>query len=177
MKKLIFLLPLMFSLISFSQSEKPIAKGNIILSGGGTIQYYKSNHEGSVIKVTDISFNPGFGYFIIDNLAIGLNTNIGYSRYNNNKYYTLGIGPFVKYYFNNGLFLKMDLDYSYLREIDSETKEKNYSIIPGVGYAFFINQKVSIEPCLSYQYVHNNFNESIARINGVLFELKLNIFL
>lgn len=180
MKKLIFFLPIILSLSAFSQTETPITKGNIILSGGGTFQYYKSHFEsGSDIKVIDISVNPGFGYFIIDNLAIGLNINIGYSKYNDNKYYTLGAGPFVKYYFNSGLFLKTELNYSYLHGIGSNNtqKIKDYSIIPGVGYAFFINQKVSIEPCLSYQYAHDNYNESIAKLNGVLFELKFNIFL
>jgi hypothetical protein len=179
MKKLIFLLPLMFTLSSFSQTEKPITKGNIILSGGGTFQYsnYKSD-GGNDFGIIDLSFNPGFGYFIIDNLAIGLNATVGYSKLNSYKSYSLGAGPFVKYYFNNGIFAKAEFSYTYLHGLGSnETKIKDYSIIPGVGYAFFLNQKVSLEPCISYQYAHDNANETIAKMNGVLFELKLNIFL
>jgi hypothetical protein len=182
MKKLIFILPLMFTLISFSQTEKPITKGNIILSGGETFQYYRFHFENvneSKANILDLSFNPGFGYLIIDNLAIRLNTNIGNSDYGGaNKFYTLGVGPFVKYYFNNGLFVKTDSSYTYLHGIGSNTTtNKDYSIIPGVGYAFFINQKVSPEPCLSYQYAHNNYDDTIAKLNGVLLEIKLNIFL
>jgi hypothetical protein len=181
MKKLIFLLPLMFTLISFSQTEKPTTKGNIILSGGGTFQYSKFHYKDvneSKTSILDLSLNPGFGYFIIDNLVIGLNTNIGYSELGDYKAYTLGAGPFVKYYFNNGLFVKTDFGYTYLHGVGSNTtKIKDYTILPGVGYAFFINQKVSIEPCLSYKYAHNNSDDTISMLNGVLLELKLNIFL
>ena len=179
MKRLIFLLPLMFTLSAFSQTEKPITKGNIILSGGGTVQFYNYKSEGeSDINIFDLSINPGFGYFIIDNLAIGLSAKIGYSKYDAYKTYNLGVGPFVKYYFNNGLFVKTEFSYNYIHGIGSNTtNNKDNSVIPGVGYAFFINQKVSIEPCLSYQYVHDNSNETISKMNGVLFELKFNIFL
>jgi hypothetical protein len=182
MKKLIFLLPLMFTFIAFSQTEKPITKGNMIISGGGTIQFNKINTtngpDTQSLDIFEASFNPGIAYFFIDNLAIGLNTTFGYSKYNSYKSYSVGAGPFVKYYFNNGLFVKTDFSYTYLHGVGSnETKIKDYSIIPGVGYAFFLNQKVSLEPCLSYQYAHDNANETIAKMNGVLFELKLNIFL
>jgi len=74
--------------------------------------------------------------------------------------------------------VKTEFSYNYLHGIGSNTtNNKDYSIIPGVGYAFFINQKVSIEPCLSYQYAHDNSNETISKMNGVLFELTFNIFL
>lgn len=186
MKKLVLLLSLAFSLNAFSQIEKPITKGNIILAGGGSINYsnVKSEYISFSSKTTlfYISFTPGFSYFIIDNLAIGINATISYSGGKNNQYYTLGIGPMVKYYFNNGLFFNTEIDYNYLHGIKENTSvNKFFSLKPGVGYAFFLNQKVSLEPSLSYEFENVKFDSGSSTItnkeNKVMLELKLNIFL
>jgi len=183
MKKLTLLMLLVFSLNAFSQVEKPITKGNILLEGGGTIQYSNVTSDlGSKTSIFDISLNPGFAYFIIDHLAIGLNTPISYYEQGNNDYYTLGVGPIVRYYFNNGLFLKTEASYSFLHGLESNIQVNNYfSLKPGIGYAFFINQKVSLEPCLSYEFENTKFKSGSSTMtnksNNLLVELKFSIFL
>jgi hypothetical protein len=179
MKKLFLLLSLVISFNAFSQIEKPITKGNIILSGGGSFQYYKPTTL-SGPSLFNVSINPGFGYFVIDNLAVGMNATISYYKQYNIKSTILGVGPYVKYYFNNGLFLKAETSFSRLHNVNwGSSKEKDYSLIPGLGYAFFINQKISLEPCLSYKYSHSSHNGGtmIEAFSGVLFEFKFNIFL
>jgi hypothetical protein len=186
MKNLILLLSLVFSLNAFSQVDKPITKGNIMLSGGGTISYSKIKSEysssSSNNSLFSISLTPGFSYFIIDNLAIGLNVTMGYNGAKNNQFYTLGVGPLVKYYFNNGLFLNAEIGYNYTRGINhTDGVIKFFSLKPGVGYAFFLNQKVSLEPSISYEFRNiktDNIDISmINKVNNIMLELKFNIFL
>lgn len=70
---------ILISIISFSQIEKPITKGSIILSGGGSIQ--KSFMKGDVSShIFKSSISPGFGYFICKNLAVGINTKYDFSN-------------------------------------------------------------------------------------------------
>jgi len=186
MKKLALLLSLAFSINAFSQIEKPITKGNIMLSGGGSLSYMKSQLDYSTFTSKSsgfyISLTPGASYFIIDNFAIGLNTTLTYSGLKNSKTYTLGIGPKVTYYFNNGLFLNASVNYNYSKGIsNSDYVTKFFSFKPGVGYAFFLNQKVSLEPGLYYELSNNKYafkiDPATNKINTIMLELKLNLFL
>ncbi|MGD0757131.1 MAG: hypothetical protein ABR927_18965 [Bacteroidales bacterium] len=183
MRRIILLLSLAFSLDAFSQIEKPITKGNMILVGGGTILFNKVQStygtNTSNTSIFTISLSPGFGYFIVNNLAIGLNTSISYYKQSSTKYYGLGAGPTIRYYFNNGLFIKAETSFSFIHGLDSNSsRQKSYSLVPGVGYAFFINQKVAFEPCLSYIYFHNNYSSDFTdRVNNIELELNFSIFL
>jgi outer membrane protein len=81
MKKLLFLL--LIVLVSSSTIFSQTKKGNFELSGGTGLQFISSNlkfiSDGTTTDKTtmsSLSFLPSFGYFIIDNLAIGLAGNI-----------------------------------------------------------------------------------------------------
>lgn len=166
----------------FSQIHKPITKGNIMLDGGGTIQTQKDKYTNaygtSKASLFYISLSPGFGYFVIDQLAVGLNASLFYNSAGENKYYSLGIGPMARYYFNNGPFLKTDLSVSYLHSNQGTSNQKFFMIIPGAGYAFFLNPKVSLEPCLCYEFDNINYNSSNNhKISAFRLEVKLSIFL
>jgi hypothetical protein len=186
MKKLLLLFLLAFSLNAYSQIEKPITKGNIMLSGGGSISHIKSalDYANSTSKTsyTNVSFTPGASYFIIDRLAIGLNTTITYNGLKNNKSVTLGLGPKVKYYFNNGLFINAETGFNYLHGLSNTSyKIKYLSFKPGFGYAIFLNQKVSLEPGVFYEFSNNKYDSSYGpesyKNNIFSIELKLNLFL
>jgi hypothetical protein len=183
MKKLIFLLPLIFTLSASSQTEKPITKGNMILSGGGTINYSKVKLSNSTQPIFEISVNPGIGYFFVNNLAIGLITDFSYyTNMDYNKNYSIGIGPTVKYYFGNGILIKGESTYGGLRGLgDSSFKSNTFTFKPGLGYAFFINSKVSLEPSLNYKYTsytsEDEGNTYGAKSNNLQIELNIVIFL
>jgi hypothetical protein len=184
MRKLIPLLLLACCLDAFSQIEKPITKGNVMLVGGVSIQ---SNNvppalePNTIAGAFTISLSPGFDYFIKDNLAIGLNSNISYYHVGTSANYSLGIGPTIRYYFKNGLFVKAETMISYMRDLSTvfgsnrPLKQTNYSLVPGIGYAFFLNQKVALEPCLSYMIQHT-IDQNLNTHNFLL-ELKFSIFL
>ncbi len=84
------------------------------------------------------------GYFILDNIQ--LNGNLGYQ--NNGKQpdsFTLGVGG--RYYIlQNGIYLGANVQYIHAND--------NYNdVMPGVevGYAFFLNRYLTVEPAIYYQ--------------------------
>jgi outer membrane protein len=183
MKKLIIFLLAALSLNAFSQIEKPIKKGNMILSGEGSIQYYSTRAFNGLTftnsHLLNLTLSPGVGYFIVDNLAIGVNTSFTFSSQGGYNYYVLGAGPNIRYYFNNGIFLKAETSYSFVHYSESNgSTQHGYSFSPGIGYAFFLNPKVSLEPGLSFVYNHYHYtSDQNYKTNNLLFELKFNIFL
>jgi|WetSurMetagenome_2_1015567.scaffolds.fasta_scaffold124686_2 hypothetical protein len=179
MKKLILLLLLALSLNSFAQIEKPITKGNRIISGAGSIESFHSGFHSPTgdfgANTFNLTLSPGVGYFIIDNLAIGINTDFSLTYQGGYGIYTLGLGPYARYYFKNGLFINGQLGYNLLHGLkNNNQKQKAYSIIPGIGYAIFLNPKVSFEPSLNYRHINGPDSNSQ---DGVFLELKLSIFL
>ena len=155
----------------------------MIISGGGTINYSKVKSSYDTQPIFEISLNPGIGYFFVNNLAIGLITDFSYyTNMDYNKYYSIGIGPTVKYYFGNGILIKGESTYGGLRGLgDSSFKSNTFTFKPGVGYAFFINSKVSLEPSLNYEFmnykVHDEGNDYVAKTNSLQIELNIVIFL
>lgn len=153
---LLFICLMFFPTIILSQIEKPIKKGNILIGGGLNSSYYKNQDDKDKSdSYKSISFNvsPSVGYFIVDNLSLGISTQFYYNKiwgvinFENKQ---SGIGPFVKYYFNNGFFSTLSFYYSTTSAIFNF--KSNYMISPELGYAFFINSKVSLELSLNYQY-------------------------
>jgi hypothetical protein len=191
MKKLIFLLPLICTLNVFSQIEKPITKGNFIINGGGSIDYYKTtsklNTSSMKQTVFQVSLNAGASYFVIDKLALGLNTSLGYyhSAINNTiSDFTLGIGPTVRYYFGNGILLKGESLVTFTHGLGENKVNSTYlTLKPGIGYAFFINPKISLEPSLNYEFESVNYKETstdetlTSKSNHLLIEFNIVIFL
>lgn len=93
------------------------------------------------------------GFFIAD--CWMLNAHAGYTHYNRNiNRCTLGLG--TRYYLlQNGVYAELNVNGIF---------EPNHNdIMPGVelGYAFFINDKVTIEPALYYDHSfsdHKNYS-------------------
>jgi hypothetical protein len=99
-----------------------------------------------------------------------------YSNNNNNKYYSIGIGPTVKYYFGNGILIKGETTYDWLRGLgDNSARNNTFTFKSGVGYAFFVNSKVSLEPSLNYEFMNykaeNDGNDYVAITNSLQLEL------
>lgn len=91
------------------------------------------------------------GYMFEDNMM--LTGQIGLSHNNGGTNYSLGMG--YRYYFSdNGIHLGASLKYAY------ESGGHN-DLLPGVqvGYTFFLNGKVTIEPELYYDHALFNFSD------------------
>jgi hypothetical protein len=162
MKNVLVILALFFTIKVFSQDEKPITSGHFLIGGDFNSEYSKTNN----LKLFQISTSPDIGYFIVDNLAIGLNIPIIYYDYVGSlNESSIGLGPFIKYYLNDGLFFSFKLAGNIITEHDGSNttygiSSKSLSISPGIGYAYFILQKASIELGLYYEHLNTNIKNT-----------------
>ncbi len=83
------------------------------------------------------------GYFFADNWMVKGNVGYGY-QYRNHSF---DVGALARYYIKNvGLFLGAGAEYSYLGHDVSD-----FAIPVQVGYCFYLNDHVSIEPAAYYK--------------------------
>ena len=178
MKKYYFLFILAISLNGYSQIEKPINKGNVLIGGylSGMISLNENNN------ITDeeleerntylLYMDPNIGYFVTDGLAAGISIPFQfqhesynlYEIYNNSKdaigdgferLFLIGVSPYIKYYFKFGLLLKFSGVYALSHYSGNNSYEKykqQFYFTSGIGYSFFINSKVSLETMLNYSF-------------------------
>ncbi len=101
--------------------------------------------------VSTITIDPNIGYFIADNLAVGVN--LSYKSVTKNGS-DLGVGPFVRYYFVNlgesaKLFAHARFDFgSHSPDTGSSVSSTEWGI--GVGLAWFLNKNVALEGKVEY---------------------------
>ena len=139
-----------------------------ILAGGSLsfqTQTVKSEVNGTTNtlgNITDIGFNPKVGYFFIDNLAGGLGVDItahtekeeGSSDKDTDSKFS--ITPFVRYYLDFGLFFQGQVGFGSQKsknENGNTTTTVKYGTFDwglGVGYAYFLNDHVALEPMITY---------------------------
>jgi hypothetical protein len=160
-KTILILIAVISMLTSYSQTEK----GKYFI--GGSINYSgDKDSEGDSVtnnwtnKNTTFNFTPSIGYFVTDNIAVGINLNLGNSVYNyqilsNMNYYSttktntlnLGGGIFVRPYFkisNNFMFF-INAGISYIDQpgkITFSTTQPGVSPTPDqkiLGYEFTAN--------------------------------------
>lgn len=156
-----------------------ITKGNWMVGGSGNFSSTKSeNSSGSEAKGTLFEIKPNIGYFVIDKLATGINSSIGFGNPSgsNNNSWGYSIGPFIRYY-----FLEIDKKINLLSQVDYsigqgksdfsslDTNSSNLSI--KAGPVIYFNSSVGLELLLNYDYskskrgssetIGNQFNISI----------------
>jgi hypothetical protein len=138
----------------------PLTKGRGLLSG--SIGYHSDKYKGSDNQDL-FNFTPSVGYFVADNLALGLNGNLQLYGGNSSSFgQTLySVGPFARYYrFVGGsdkfaLYGQGSLGYSHL----SGGYNLGYaSITPGL--AFFPIPRFGLEASLRGLSYSSNFNDT-----------------
>lgn len=106
---------------------------------------------------TQIAFTPNAGLFVIDDLAIGGNLGLSYSKSGNNKYTTFNVGPFARYYFtteSQAVRPVLHANFNFLStrnkvgSISSTNTGTNFFV--GGGAAMFISKSVSIDALAGY---------------------------
>jgi hypothetical protein len=186
------------SLLLYGQIEKPITKGNFSLGGGFSISRFNSTEDKSSNHFSGLAIFPKFGYFITDGLELGMCPEVSFSKnknelFVNDDYYylnylntdnslSIGLSPYVEYYFKSGIFCNFEVAYKYAFGLsenkttgfirsDYEDIEVNeyykdnfsqgrfeYSI--GAGYAYFINSKVALETALTFTRQFAKYNST-----------------
>jgi len=131
---------------------------------------------------TQIAFTPNAGLFVINNLAVGGNISLSYSKSGNNKFTSFGIGPFVRYYFTtetqavrpmlHGSFNYLSTKNKIGNNASSTNTGSNFFI--GGGAAIFISKNVSIDALMGYDRTkYSDFDGS----GGFAFNIGFQVYL
>jgi hypothetical protein len=160
-----------------------ITKGNWMVGGNA---YFNSstientNPDGSTGSVSGsgININPTIGYFIINNFSIGLSGNFGLSIPEQGSNLTsLGVGPFVRYYFlkpEKTVNLLSQIGYNYITS-SSDSKFNSYNF--RVGPVIYFNSSVGLELTIDYSIskITNRFSESTSKAFNVGFGFQIHL--
>lgn len=164
---------------------------------GGSVAFnavtnkYKS--DGTTIttgKQTSFSLAPQFGYFVIDNLAVGAALELGLSKYKDedsdyeSNSTSIQIQPIVRYYLPQGIFFQGQFGFGTGKDKtdNGNIDEDKYNITSwglSAGYAYFLNDNVSIEPQLGYGGTGYKDKDSSGKsiVNGLFIQVGLQVYL
>ena len=169
MKKLFTSFIMLFFLNSmYAQTNK----GNFLLSGSaGDITLLSNTTNNISTGIFDIDYETSMGYFIANNLAIGLSYSLeteSLAQISGSYEYTQAnsisvIAPFVKLYLGRNLYTKVFFGYGTNTELITETGFYDYTNITtasslglSVGYSRFWNDFVSSDMSLGFGSVTDN---------------------
>src|SRR5574338_410100 len=152
-------------------SKAQTSKGDWMV--GGTVGLNTNNNN------TQIAFTPTAGAFVINNLAVGGEFLLDYTKTGNNKVTNFGFGPFVRYYFTNAdvrPIVQGDLGYisQHIKSgLGSSTNNGSHYFLGG-GAAIFISNQVSLDILMGYDhYKYSDFDGTGGFKLGVGFQVYL----
>ena len=160
-------------IVGVSSTNSFLSSGPDILKLGYTTTKSKSDADGFEESEPDKSFSinflPKVGYFVIDNLAIGLDLYVGLSTHKFGEdrdkisQTLLGVGPFVRYYIPtskvlpffelSGSFGMMNNKVDFSDNTNQEDYESKSSVTGfggGIGLAVPLGEKVTFDVLAGY---------------------------
>jgi hypothetical protein len=182
-KILFFLIFILMPVFAYSQFER----GMGLISGSGHLGFKQITTGGNGFSDNVFTFdiNSRAGVFFRRGFAVGVLINTAYytnyasadSRLFGNQ---LMIGPFIRYYFRNQIFMSFEgalgtgKDVFETGQLQGFERRKNlFYGSAGLGYAILVNRNVAFEPLLHFdgiqnintQNVQDHFNQLRIRIS------------
>src|SRR5688572_17598333 len=164
MKKItIFAITMFASMAVFAQFNQ----GRMLVGGSAEFRTMadKSKSGGTTTtngNRTTLSVSPSFGYFVIDQLAVGAAVDMSVSKWNaktpndvDNNTTSISFQPFVRYYLPMGVFFQGKFGLGTAKTTYDENYDDNKyntsSLALSAGYAIFLSDNVALEPELGYR--------------------------
>jgi len=189
----------MLSLSAFAQ----IPKGTSMIGGSISLSHQDSKpSDGSQHKSTSFNVQPSYGFFVIDNLAVGVIGGFDLDKSESEATYSsttksrsISAGPFARYYvpFNSKLYAFGQGSYAW-KWSRSEAKYSNPAIpntivekertnswALGAGLSYFLNPDIALEASVSYTHDRSKTDEpseyvTIHKVDGLSFGIGFQIF-
>jgi hypothetical protein len=171
-----------FSVLFFSASYSQITKGFWMFGGSGSIETGSTTFLNTTYKSTYIRLDPRGGYFFADKLAAGLTLAYDFQKSavgsgSPEAAQSLGIGPFVRYYFlptEKRVNILTELNGAYSRVFDANAGSLQYGILGGV--ALFLNSSVALEILPGYR-AYTTYGETKSKSNDFIINIGLQVHL
>ncbi|MEP6796189.1 MAG: hypothetical protein ABJB16_17815, partial [Saprospiraceae bacterium] len=119
---------------------------------GGSVGFSSSKQKGAGKATTIIEFLPEAGYFIIDDLGVGLNALYSRTSQGNTSLTEYAIGPWARYYVYHDAFAQASFLAGSLT-IDGDfgkAKTSNNKVEVGLGYSAWLADAVALEPLVFF---------------------------
>ncbi|MCR6719826.1 MAG: porin family protein [Chitinophagaceae bacterium] len=150
MKKILFTL---LSCAVLNAAQAQTEKGDWMVGGGFNLNTAKNN--------TVINLSPSAATFVANNLALGANVKLAYSKEGLIKTTTFGLGPWVRYYFtqaNVRPIVQGNFNFisskTRVNSVSSTNNGTNFFL--GGGAAIFLSSHVSLDALLGYDHTKYN---------------------
>lgn len=153
--------------ICFTQmlSAQTVGKGAWMI--GGTAGFSSQKYKDADESLTRFNISPDVGYFFDDDFAIGLDVDYSHADFGSSSSSLFSVGPFIRHYFFDPIFLEVDANFGL-----GDLEFTEYGL--AIGYSWFVNNSVSIEPKLYYR-VHNVTDENTIDFDSNTFGLAFSI--
>ena len=146
-------------------SAQTVGKGAWML--GGTAGFSSQKYKDADESITRFNISPDLGYFFADDLAIGLDVAYSNTDFGSTSTSLFSVGPFIRYYLVDPIFLEVDANFGL-----GDLEFTEYGV--AVGYSWFINSSVSIEPKLYYR-IHNVDDNNTIDFDSNTFGLAISV--
>ena len=148
-------------------------KGNWVVGGSTTVSFgsTKSTIEDTDIelKISEIQIIPSLGYFVIDNLAVGIDLTFSYTKFEDDFGALFGESESEEsslaavlggtYYFQTNddklkpyVGIGGGLVYNSIGEEDAD-KDNGFALSGKAGLAYFLNDSIAIDFIVNYRYI------------------------
>ena len=179
MKKVAYLLAVLAFLL-FSTGYAQTDKGSWLIGGTGKINIQDISGDNTIFNITLL---PNAGYFVINNLAVGARTDLTFSSGDGFSGSGVGVGPFVRYYFNlNNPTLKplatagvSFFTSAFKPDVGEKTTNNSTDFFVGPGLAFFINEFIAIEGLLLFEQDKNKIDLGGIKVEDKQSDLSFNV--
>jgi len=173
------------------RTEEPTEKGNWLIGAGSNFFFNSTNSKIETAEqdldagnTLNITLGAGGGYFIIDNLLVGVELPVSFSRFKDDdidferKITSFIASPFVRYYFNGSNirpFVQANIGFGSSKTTiednsvspnpdpvfqASESKSTVFQYSVNGGIAIFINDKVSVDLGVGYSQTNSEPEDS-----------------
>jgi hypothetical protein len=135
-----------FLCISQLANTQTVGKGAWMV--GGSAGFSSLKFKDADNSTTTIAIQPTLGYFFADDLAVGLGVSFVNTSFDGNSNSSTSLGPFVRYYVTDPIFIQVGAELG----LDEGA---GTLIGAAVGYSWFLNNGVAVEPALFFN-INNN---------------------
>lgn len=173
--------PRVFILITFIFCSR-FAFTQTILQGtwmaGGETGFQSSKPKDGKANTT-FTLSPDIGYYIIDDLAVGLAGTYSRTSSNSISLTILSLNPWARYYVYKDIFGRISYQAgNYRLEFDSEEAKTTFNGVEiGAGYSAWLSNSVAIEPVLFYSVFSSKDESENIRENGFGVRVGIQVFL
>lgn len=173
-----FLSGIVFVLFVFQVHAQTVPQGTWTF--GGSVGFSSSKQEDAGQAKTVIEFLPDAGYFIIDNLGVGLNGIYSRTDQDNASLTQLAVGPWARYYVYEQAFVQAGFQAGTLTiDGDFGNAKTSFSKIElGLGYSAFLTDDIALEPIIYFNRSKSkDENEDAVNTNTFGLRVGLKIFI